>query len=120
MKQLTGKYNYTEYWVYRGWLNRKDFTASWWSHPHPTRPNIATPDILLTAHYNTVDTGTWYWEATPNHGLPHSKSTINVLADAGVSENQILRVTREINGSENGLENRAYHTLRLYKIFGEI
>ncbi|WP_084534454.1 peptidoglycan DD-metalloendopeptidase family protein [Paraburkholderia dilworthii] len=79
MKQLTGKYNYTEYWVYRGWLDRRDFTASWWGHSHPTRPNITTPDVLLTVAYNTIDTGTWYWEAAPNHGLPHARSTVNVL-----------------------------------------
>ncbi|MFM0556429.1 peptidoglycan DD-metalloendopeptidase family protein [Paraburkholderia sediminicola] len=120
MKQLTGKYNYTEYWVYRGWLSRRDFTASWWTHPHPTRPSITTPEILLTVPYNAIDAGTWYWEAGPNHGLPHEKSTINVPADVGVTENQIQRVTRAINGGDNGLENRTYHTLRLYKFFGDL
>jgi hydroxyethylthiazole kinase len=83
MKQLTGKFNYAEYWVYRGWLSRQSFTASWWSHQLPTRPNIGTPDILLTVHYNTIDTGTWYWEAGPNHGLPHGQSSINKYADRG-------------------------------------
>ena len=71
MKQLTGKYNYTEYWVYRGWLSRRDFTASWWTHPHPTRPSITTPEILLTVPYNAIDAGTWYWEAGPKYPSAH-------------------------------------------------
>lgn len=119
MKQLTGKYNYAEYWVYRGWLARRAFTPSWWSRPHPIRPNIETPDILLTVPYNAIDAGAWYWEAGPNHGLPHLKSTINLHADEGVSEQIVERVTRAINGGLNGEENRSYHALRLYKFFGD-
>ncbi|ALL71289.1 Putative chitinase (plasmid) [Paraburkholderia caribensis MBA4] len=119
MKQLTGKFNYAEYWVYRGWLKRHEFTPSWWNHPHPTRPNIATPDVLLTVPYNTVDAGTWYWEATPNHGLPHSVSSMNRYADFGISSLQIQFVTTQINGGQYGLENRRYHTQRLYKLFGD-
>lgn len=119
MKQLTGKFNYAEYWVYRGWIKRRDFTPSWWSHPHPTRPNIATPDMLLTMPYNTVDTGTWYWEATPNHGLPHPISSLNRYSDSGISSIQIQFVTVQINGGQYGLENRIYHTQRLYKLFGD-
>jgi predicted chitinase len=119
MKQITGKYNYTEYWVYRGWLKRHDFTASWWSRDNPTRPNIEVPDMILSVPYNTIDTGAWYWEAAPNRGLPHARSTLNVIADAGVSDEQTERVTKAINGSTNGLENRTYHTTRLYKYFGD-
>ncbi|WP_116148175.1 hypothetical protein [Paraburkholderia sp. BL27I4N3] len=119
MKQLTGKFNYAEYWVYRGWLSRQSFTASWWSHPHPTRPNIATPDILLTVHYNTIDTGTWYWEAGPNHGLPHPQSTMNSYADRGVTAEIAHVLTTQINGGIYGLENRTYHTMRLYKLIGD-
>ncbi|NRO94859.1 hydroxyethylthiazole kinase [Paraburkholderia sp. NMBU_R16] len=119
MKQLTGKYNYVEYWVYRGWLARNAFTPSWWRHPHPVRPNIAAPDIILAVPYNAIDAGVWYWEAGPNRGLPHPKSTINVHADEGVSEQVVERVTRAINGALNGLENRIYHTLRLFGVFGD-
>ena len=119
MKQLTGKYNYAEYWVYRGWLARSSFTPSWWTRPHPIRPDIATPDILLTVPYNTIDAGAWYWEASPNRGLPHLKSTINFHADDGVSEQIVERVTRAINGGLYGEENRVYHTLRLHKFFGD-
>ncbi|MFC4706526.1 MULTISPECIES: M23 family metallopeptidase [Paraburkholderia] len=119
MKQLTGKFNYAEYWVYRGWLRRRDFTPSWWTLPHPTRPNIATPDVLLSVSFNTVDAGTWYWEATPIHGLPHLRSTMNRHADLGISTSHIQIVTTQINGGQNGLENRTYHTQRLYKLFGD-
>ena len=119
MKQLTGKSNYAEYWVYRGWLSRQSFTASWWNYQHPTRPNIATPDILLTVHYNTIDTGTWYWEAGPNHGLPHPQSSMNRYADRGVTAETAHVLTTQINGGINGLENRTYHTMRVYSLLGD-
>ncbi|MGG1946317.1 hydroxyethylthiazole kinase [Trinickia sp. NRRL B-1857] len=119
MKQLTGKYNYVEYWVYRGWLARSSFTPFWWSRSHPIRPNIPKPDILLTVPYNTIDAGAWYWEASPNRGLPHLRSTINIDADYGVNEEVVKGVTRAINGGLHGEENRIYHTLRLYKLLGD-
>jgi hydroxyethylthiazole kinase len=33
MKQLTGRDNYTRYWVYRGWLSENSFSDNWWEHP---------------------------------------------------------------------------------------
>jgi hydroxyethylthiazole kinase len=32
MKQLTGRANYAEYWVYRGWLLRSTYSDNWWRH----------------------------------------------------------------------------------------
>jgi len=29
-KQLTGRYNYVEYWLYRGWLLRSSYRDEWW------------------------------------------------------------------------------------------
>ncbi|GLH20569.1 MULTISPECIES: M23 family metallopeptidase [Pseudomonas] len=31
-KQLTGRANYANYWVYRGWLQASSFTDNWWKH----------------------------------------------------------------------------------------
>lgn len=31
-KQLTGRANYANYWVYRGWLQGSSFTDNWWKH----------------------------------------------------------------------------------------
>lgn len=30
MKQLTGRANYADYWVYRGWLARNSYSDRWW------------------------------------------------------------------------------------------
>lgn len=119
LKQLTGKYNYTEYWVYRGWISRNTFTASWWTRRNPTRPSIAEPDSLIRVPYNVVDAGAWYWEASPHRGLPHARSTINVTASDGMTAEIVESVTRAINGSVNGLENRRYHSFRIYGLLGD-
>ncbi len=119
LKQLTGKYNYTEYWVYRGWISRNTFTASWWTRPNPTRPSIDEPDSLIRVPYNVVDAGAWYWEASPHRGLPHARSTINVIASDGMTAEIVESVTRAINGSVNGLENRRYHSFRIYGLLGD-
>jgi predicted chitinase len=135
MKQLTGKSNYADYWVYRGWLRKGDFTDSWWNYSetyqqahnkhalHSSRPviepNINDPDRILNIHYNTIDASAWYWEATPSHGGPRDGSTINLIADAGVADQDIRHVTETINGGRTGLDNRNYHTQLIYVIFGD-
>lgn len=119
LKQLTGKYNYAEYWVYRGWISRSNFTASWWDRSNPIRPNITDPDSLVSVPHNVVDTGAWYWEASPHTGRPHSRSSINIEAGAGVTAEIIESVTKAINGGINGLENRRYHTIRIHCVLGD-
>ncbi|RQP27651.1 peptidoglycan DD-metalloendopeptidase family protein [Burkholderia ubonensis] len=124
LKQLTGKYNYSEYWVYRGWIDRGSFAANWWAsqHPNPDRPVIESPapDYVLDEDFTTIDTGGWYWEATPNRGVPHNGSTINILADKNVMDAAAVRaITIQINGAAGALNNRVYHTIRIYEILGD-
>jgi hydroxyethylthiazole kinase len=121
LKQLTGKYNYAEYWVYRGWLRRNvDFQDSWWTNHNAIAPVIENPDLILTNDYVTIDVGAWYWEATPNLGLPHSQSSLNVIADRNkVNLESVKSVTKNINGSITAIENREYHTCQIYKITGD-
>lgn len=120
MKQLTGKFNYAEYWVYRGWLSRDSFTAAWWSKSNPVRPIIANPDLLISVDYNAIDAGGWYWEATPNHGTVHKRSSINIYVDVGgVTSAAVSEVTYQINGGRTALNNRTFHTQRIYKILGD-
>ena len=119
LKQLTGKYNYAEYWVYRGWVSRTQFTPSWWRNKNSIRPNISDPDSLARIPYNVVDAGAWYWEASPHRGRPHVRSSINIQASAGVTAEIIENVTKAINGGTHGLENRSYHTIRIYVVLGD-
>jgi len=121
MKQLTGKYNYSEYWVFRGWIDRSSYTASWWSAQGIiTRPDINNPDRLLNDVYSTIDTGGWYWVASPHRGTPHNDSSISALTGNGHPNDQNIRfVTRGINGGINGLDNRIHHTQRIYRIMAD-
>ncbi|MCC4114395.1 M23 family metallopeptidase [Aromatoleum toluclasticum] len=122
MKQITGKYNYSEYWVYRGWLDRRSYTDSWWNAAKTaTRPLIDDPERVLTDTYSTIDTGGWYWTASPHRGAPHRRSSINILAGDDPPNNaNIETVTRGINGGTNGLDNRIHHTLKIYRIFSDV
>jgi hypothetical protein len=61
MKQLTGKENYSKYWVYRGWLAQDSFASPWWNAPKPNKPNrppnIADPQQLSINAFNAIDAG---------------------------------------------------------------
>ncbi|MCA7083243.1 M23 family metallopeptidase [Cupriavidus sp. DB3] len=116
MKQLTGKYNYTEYWVYRGWVSRDSFERSWWTpRGNVRRPLINNPDILDTDEYAIIDAGGWYWAASPHRGEPHALSTINrTIPSVAPTRTNVQTVTRAINGGDNGIDNREYHTVRIY------
>ena len=121
MKQLTGKYNYSEYWVFRGWLDRSSYTASWWSgRGNINRPQIDDPDRILNNFYTTIDTGGWYWVASPHRGAPHRRSSISLLAgNDDPNEQNIEAVTRGINGGVNGLDNRVHHTQKTYRVISD-
>lgn len=53
MKQLTGRANYADYWVYRGWLARSSYSDRWWRNSqwwgiagnNITRPQYSTLPI---------------------------------------------------------------------------
>jgi len=60
-KQLTGRYNYSEYWVFRGWLKKGiDFDWDWVKNHSKRAPQISTPERILENSYNCIDIGTWY------------------------------------------------------------
>ncbi len=122
MKQLTGKYNYAEYWVYRGWITRSSFNRSWWTDRSPSvrRPTIDDPNRVLDADYTTIDTGGWYWTASPHRGEPHPNSSVNrQVTLAAPTRATIEQVTRAINGGLNGIENRDFHTNRIFDVLGD-
>lgn len=68
-KQLTGRSNYADYWVFRGWINRASFNASWWLDPEFIRHNrsamkkipadIADPQRVSLPE-NCIDSGAFY------------------------------------------------------------
>lgn len=52
-KQMTGRDNYSKYWVYRGWLDSSDFSSDWWRAPGWW--GIAG-NTVTAAQYNTLPT----------------------------------------------------------------
>ncbi len=118
MKQLTGRENYSKYWVYRGWLNRDSFTSPWWSPPRPDRaPAIPDPERLSLEPYSAIDAGGWYWQAG---AASNRYRTINRVIDVGDSGNaSIIQVTEAINGGRNGLDERIAHTERILPILSD-
>lgn len=118
MKQLTGKENYTKYWVYRAWLSPSTFDSQWWSDPTRRRaPLINDPQRLSVDSYNCIDAGGWYWEAgAASAGF---RSINRRITEGDTSPAAIERVTRAINGGVNALPERISHTQRIAPILDD-
>ena len=103
-KQLTGRYNYAEYWVFKGWLNKgEDFDSGWEHDVHKRFPKIDDPEKLIENTYNCIDAGCWYITLF-RHGTVAAMDKDNVGA-----------VTRAINGGETALAERTAFTDRIRK-----
>jgi predicted chitinase len=69
-KQLTGRSNYADYWLFRSWLKKTDFTQYWWTDPKYKERNvdqmkmrpakIDTPQKISNNPFNCIDSGGWY------------------------------------------------------------
>ncbi len=111
MKQLTGRENYSKYWVFRGWLSADSFTSPWWNPPRPHRaPNIPEPQRLSINDYSAIDAGGWYWEAG---SASNNFSSINsIIVTHTIDRTSVRAVAVAINGinrstgDPNGLTER--------------
>jgi len=118
MKQITGRENYSKYWVYRGWLDRSSFNPPWWNPARADRaPTINNPQRLSTDSYSAIDAGGWYWEA--GSAANNFRSINTSITDSAITNSAIERVTRSINGGINGLPERATHTRRIALIIND-
>lgn len=111
MKQLTGRENYSKYWVYRDWLDPATFTSPWWNPSRPNRaPAIDTPQDLSISAYNCIDAGGWYWDA--GAASNRFRSINSVIATDTIDRTSVFAVSRAINGinratgEPNGLPQR--------------
>jgi predicted chitinase len=110
MKQLTGRYNYSEYWIYRGWLSRLSFKADWFDKPGTAGPVIPNPQIAGDDPYNAMDTA----------GFFAAKNKINRAADGGVRDSDSAAVSRIINpGERPPAPGRFTFTVRAYGVLGD-
>lgn len=118
MKQLTGRYNYAMYWVYRGWLDADDFENPWWdTAAHKLdAPVINDPQRVGNNSFNCIDAGGWYWE---------SRSINSTIGASEVPTPEIIKkVTLKVNGkatedAPSYLKRRRAATLYIFKIFGD-
>ncbi|MFD1561950.1 hypothetical protein ACFSHT_40930, partial [Paraburkholderia silviterrae] len=89
-KQLTGRFNYSEYWVFRGWLDSSSYDHAWFNshnHHHGTGPIIDDPEFAGNDAYSCVDTA----------GFFCVRYLVEKAADIGVSETASRAVTRIVN-----------------------
>lgn len=110
-KQLTGLFNYSEYWVYRGWLSRSNFDANWWDPQHPNRraPQIDNPQIISTVPFNCIDSG----------GQFAARNRIARPADRGVTRADADAVSQIVNRWDApSFERRFNGATRAYEVLG--
>ncbi|PFH12588.1 putative chitinase [Collimonas sp. PA-H2] len=104
-KQLTGRYNYGEYWAFKGWLKKGvDFDTGWENDAHKRFPPVADPDRILATSFTCIDAGCWYITLL-------RKGTL-----AAMDKDDVKAVTHAINGGENGLPERINFTTRIKKV----
>lgn len=109
MKQLTGRYNYSEYWVFRGWLDRTSYDAAWFRNGKPG-PVINNPQAVADDPYNAVDTAGFYC----------SKTIILRAADGGANARASAAVSRLVNPYEQPpAAKRQTETISSYRVLGD-
>jgi predicted chitinase len=120
MKQLTGRENYSKYWVYRGWLNPASFKAPWWkTKEKPANPDLAPvivdPQRLSIDSYNAIDAGGWYWQA--GAASNNFRSINELVRNDVINKNSVFSIAKSINGinaktgEPNGLSERLSETV---------
>ena len=125
MKQLTGRENYSKYWVYRGWLDPATFASPWWNPPRPAQaPLIAEPQRLSVDAFNAIDAGGWYWLAGAASNRFRSLNTI--IVNDTIDRTSVRSVARAINGinrqtgEPNGLDERLAESLAVEAILMDL
>jgi predicted chitinase len=104
-KQLTGRYNYAEYWCFKGWLKKgKDFDIGWEHSETKRYPKIDDPDRVIATTFNCIDAGAWYITLYRNRTV------------AAMDQDDVLKVTKAINGGDTALAERTEFTNRIRKV----
>jgi predicted chitinase len=113
-KQLTGRYNYSEYWLFRGWLDGKGYDHAWFKkeiHGHYLcGPEIEHPEFVGNDPYSCVDTA----------GLFCARYVVTKAADRGITQSASRAVTSIVNHYDTKSPPLRWHeTQEAYKILGD-
>ncbi|WP_157126873.1 M23 family metallopeptidase [Burkholderia metallica] len=122
-KQLTGRSNYANYWVFRGWISRSSFTESWWTDPEFRARNRGgmkkIPAVIDAPHDvalpdNSMDSGGFYMRfERPEVARNIDRDSLGVAISEVERKNErvISRdVTYAINGGYTEWERRLAFT----------
>ncbi|MBP6898268.1 MAG: M23 family metallopeptidase [Pseudacidovorax sp.] len=126
LKQLTGRFNYAYYWVFRGWISLSSFDDPWWlPHGKPRAPEITNPQFVASDPLTSMDAGGWYWTVSPHRGMGakrqgRDRSTINCLENSSYSSTLVEKVTLAINGGILALDRRQNYSDSIYKFFNDM
>ncbi|MBB3213700.1 putative chitinase [Herbaspirillum sp. Sphag1AN] len=83
-KQLTGRYNYAKYWVYRGWISLSNFDSVWWGEKIGHRaPIIDNPQIISNVPYNCIDSGGHFF--AKNKCIKSADGGVNIKSSNSIS-----------------------------------
>lgn len=129
-KQLTGRSNYADYWLYRGWIQQSSFTRAWWTDPQFVAKHrsamskipatIFNPEVVATVPGNCIDTGAWYITSLrPKVMQEIDKDSLKIAttqAEMNVEKDVIKKVTKGINGAENGINDRIKYTRMIKEV----
>ena len=90
LKQLTGRFNYAQYWIFRGWLDYSSFDRQWFKNGKKG-PTITNPQIAGDIPINSTDTAGYY---CVSHGIP-------CVADNIMNEATSKSVSHIVNPGES-------------------
>jgi Predicted chitinase len=127
MKQITGRVNYSRYWVYRGWIDIKrypmtyrNFIHQWWVNPVRSEwaPPLDNPQLISVDPYCAIDASGWFWNGGSNG--TRGRSINKVIIEGDLSFEHSRTVTKAINGAYTQDRERWQHTVRISAIFDDI
>jgi predicted chitinase len=109
MKQLTGRFNYSEYWVYRGWLDPTSYDHAWFNKSKPG-PIINNPEKAGNDEYTAVDTATFF---VVRYGIPK-------FSDGGVTKSDSEKVSKIVNKYDKPSFNKRFdETQKAFTALGD-
>jgi predicted chitinase len=108
-KQITGRANYSRYWVFRNWLRPGiDFDENWWADVNKRKAAIIdNPQLLSVDDYASFDASGWFWIYKKMNSFIHGED---------VSDATVKVVTKKINGADNALQDRIDATRQAARI----